>query len=111
MSDYPSGAVSTLVEEEISREVRRKGIVLWLDKHAAYSGLVDDLAARHAAGSYPFPVVAFRGSFLELLFALEPYGNSLDKQPLLIHLPGFDYESVRATPMLATGSHALVEGS
>ena len=45
-------------------------------------------------------VVGFRGSFLDLLFKLEPYGSGLDKQPLLIHMPGFTEQSIRATPVL-----------
>jgi hypothetical protein len=69
------GPVSAALEQEILNEIRRQGIVVWLDKDAAYTRFVDDLAARHAAGDLPFPVAAFRGSFLELLFALEPYGS------------------------------------
>ncbi len=44
--------------------------------------------------------VGFRGSFLELLFQLESFGSGLDRQPLLIHMPGFNEESIRKTPLL-----------
>ena len=94
------GAVSKALEQEVLGEVRRQGIVIWLDKDALYTSFVDQLAARQAKGDFPFPVVGFRGSFLELLFQLEPYGNALDKQPLLIHMPGFNEESIRQTPVL-----------
>jgi len=94
------GAVSRSLEQEVLGEVRRQGIVVWLDKDNAYSEFVDRLASRHAKGEFPFPVVAFRGSFLDLLFQLEPYGNALDKQPLLVHMPGFNEESIRRTPVL-----------
>ena len=94
------GPVSQAIEKEILGELRRPGIVVWLDKDASYTRLVDDLAARHVDGGFPFPVVGFRGSFLELLFALEPYGSGLDRQPLLVHMPGFNEESIRKTPVL-----------
>jgi hypothetical protein len=98
MSDV--GAVSQALEHEVLGELRRQGIVVWLDKDASYTPFADGLAARHARGEFPFPVVGFRGSFLELLFKLEPYGSGLDRQPLLIHMPGFNEESVRKTPVL-----------
>jgi hypothetical protein len=95
-----SGLVSSAIEKEVLGELRRQGIVVWLDKDASYTRFVDDLAARHARGEFPFPVVGFRGSFLELLFQLEPFGSGLDRQPLLIHMPGFNEESIRKTPVL-----------
>lgn len=95
-----SGHVSSTLEQEVLGELRRQGIVVWLDKDALYSRFVDDLAVRSAEREFPFPVVGFRGSFLELLFQLEPYGSGLDRQPLLIHMPGFNEESIRKTPVL-----------
>jgi len=84
----------------VRTEVQRQGIVVWLDKDASYTRFVDGLAARRAAGDFPLPVVGFRGSFLETLFDLETYGSGLDKQPLLIHMPGHNEESIRKTPLL-----------
>lgn len=95
-----SGVVSTALQHEIQGELRRQGIVVWLDRDASYTGFVDGLVAEHAAGRFPFPVVGFRGSFLELLFALQPYGSGLEKQSLLIHMPGFQEETIRQTPVL-----------
>ena len=94
------GAVSRSLEQEVLGELRRQGIVIWLDKDDAYSPFVDRLVARHASGEFLFPVVAFRGSFLALLLQLEPYGNALDRQPILVHMPGFNEESIRRTPAL-----------
>lgn len=94
------GPASAELEREIASELRRKGIVLWLDLGAHYTGFADRLAQRHAEGSFPHPVVGFRGSFLELMFALEPYGNELDNRPLLVHLPGHNEQSIRETPLL-----------
>ena len=95
----PRGFVSATLEQEVAAEVRR-GTVVWLDKDGSYTGFVDALAARHAAGDLAYPVVGFRGSFLDLLLKLEPYGNGLDPQSLLIHMPGFTPDSIRATPLL-----------
>jgi hypothetical protein len=94
------GAVSKALEQEILGELRRQGVVVWLDKDKSYTGFVDDLIAKQAKGEFPFPVVGFRGSFLDLLFKLEPYGSGLDKQPLLVHMPGFNEETIRKTPVL-----------
>lgn len=94
------GAASQALEQEVKNELRRQGIVVWLDKDKAYSKFVDELSARHARGDFPYPVVGFRGSFLELLLSLEPHGSGLDKQPLLIHMPGYNEESIKETPVL-----------
>ncbi len=96
-----AGAVSKALEQDVLGELRRQGIVVWLDKDASYTGFVDQLVARQAKGEFPFNVVGFRGSFLELIFQLEPLGSGLDKQPpLLIHMPGFNEETIRQTPVL-----------
>ncbi len=95
-----SGHVSAMLEQEILGELRRRGTVVWLDKDASYTRFVDDLIARHAQREFPVPVVGFRGSFLELLLRLEHHGSGIDPQPLLIHMPGFNEESIRKTPVL-----------
>ncbi len=94
------GPVSEVLAKELTSELRRQGVVVWLDKDSLYTEFVDSLAAQSAAGEFPFPVVGFRKSFLELLIALDTYGSGLDKEPLLIHLPGFNEDSVRRTPVL-----------
>lgn len=94
------GPVSQALERELAGELRRQGLVVWLDKDEHYRGFVDGLATRAASGAFPHPVVSFRGSFVELLFALEPFGSGLDRTPLLIHMPSFNEDSIRATPVL-----------
>ena len=66
MSDL--GAVSKTLEQDVLGEVRRQGIVVWLDKDNLYSGFVDRLIQRRSTdeASFPFPVVAFRGSGEEM---------------------------------------------
>jgi hypothetical protein len=94
------GPASVLLEQELSQEIRRQGIVVWLDRDKSFTTFVDRLAERHAAGIFPHPVVGFRGSFLEMLFALESRGSGYDRNPLLIHMPGFNEEGMRTTPVL-----------
>jgi hypothetical protein len=56
-------------------ELRQHGIVVWSNKDAAYNSYVDRLVERYQQGQFPFPVIPFRGSYLEMMLALEPYGN------------------------------------
>lgn len=94
------GLITHVLEEEVKRELRQRGIVVWLDKDGVYTPYVDQLSDRYSKGEFFAPVIAFRGSYLEMLFALEPYGNGLDQEPLLIHMPGHNEESIRKTPIL-----------
>lgn len=91
--------LASALERELLSELR-KGVVVWLDRDGTYSGFVDDLAARAKAGQFRWPVAAFRGSFLELMFALEAHGSGTDPAPLLVHLPGFTPQTIRETPVL-----------
>jgi hypothetical protein len=93
------GPIISVLEEEVKQELR-KGIVIWLDKDAHYKGYVDELVKRYERGEFPFPVVPFRGSYLEMLLALEPYGNGEYPDRLLIHMPGHTEESIRKSPIL-----------
>lgn len=94
------GLITSCLEAEVKRELRQRGIVIWLDKDDVYTPYVDQLADRYRKGEFFAPVIAFRGSYLEMLLALEPYGNGLDQEPLLIHMPGHTEESIRKTPVL-----------
>ena len=95
-----SGPASALLEQELTERIRRQGIVVWLDRDKSFTTFVDRLAERHAAGTFAHPVVGFRGSFLEMLFALEARGSGYDRNPLLIHMPGFNEDGIRGTPVL-----------
>jgi len=94
------GPVSAALEGELRANVRRHGIVVWLDLDDHYSDFVDRLIRMRAEGELPYAVCAYRGSFLELLLALEPEAGGTEKTPLLVHLPGLNEESVRTTPLL-----------
>jgi hypothetical protein len=92
--------ITAVLEAELKRELRQRGIVIWLDKDGYYNSYVDELIARYNRGDFFAPVVGFRGSYLEMVFALETYGNGLDPEPLLIHMPGHTEETIRKTPIL-----------
>ena len=94
------GPIITALEDEVKGELRQHGIVVWLDKDGHYTAYVDQLVQRYEAEDFPFPVVPFRGSFLEMLLALEPYGNGDNPDRVLIHMPGHTEESIRKTPLL-----------
>ncbi len=64
------GLISSVIEEEIEEKLRKYGIVVWLDKDKHYSVYVDQIVERHARGDFFAPVVAFRGTYLEMLLAL-----------------------------------------
>ncbi|MDI1434931.1 BREX-6 system phosphatase PglZ [Polyangium sorediatum] len=94
------GPISESLFREVAREVRRQGIVVWLDRDNHYTAFVDALIQRGKVEAPPFPIVAFRGSFLELLLALQDFGNGLSREPLLVHMPGFNEDLIKQTPVL-----------
>ncbi|MEB3123916.1 MAG: BREX-6 system phosphatase PglZ [Snowella sp.] len=94
------GIITNALEKDLSQHLRQRGIVFWLDKEGHYTTYCDRLIERHAQGDFFAPVIAFRGSYLEMILALEPYGNGIDPEPLLIHLPNHNEEVVRKTPLL-----------
>jgi PglZ domain len=99
MSLSLGGPVSAALEADLRSSVRRHGIVVWLDLDGHYTGFVDRLVAARAEGELPYEVRVFRGSYLELLFSLEGVAGGIEKAHLVLHLPGFNEEMVRATPL------------
>ena len=94
------GPVSAALEADLRDWVRRQGIVLWLDLDGHYTRFVDRLIDAQNTASLQYEVHAFRGSYLELMMALETVGGGAEMVPLLIHLPGFREDMIAATPML-----------
>ena len=94
------GPVSAVLEAELRAKTRRHGIVVWLDPDAHYASFVDRLITQRSENRLPYPVQTYRGSFLELMLELEPLANGVDRPPLLIHLPGFNQETIKGTPLL-----------
>lgn len=99
----PFGPVSTVLEEDLRAAVSRSGLLVWLDADDAYTPFVDALIARRAVQQLPYDVKAYRGSHLELMLALgatKEVASGVDKPALVIHMPGFNEETIRATPVL-----------
>ena len=100
MTSTELGPVSATLESELRTTVRKHGIVLWLDLDNHYTDFVDRLIRLRRDGAIPYDVRAFRGSHLELLLSLESLASGVEKTPLVVHLPGFNEEKVRETPLL-----------
>ncbi len=95
--DHP---VSVHVLADVRREVRRHGLVIWLDREGHFTPLVDRLLGPEGEGQLGAPLRALRGSYLALLRSLDGLEDGLDPSPLLIHVPGHNEQSLRATPLL-----------
>lgn len=93
------GPVSAALEAEVRSQVRRHGVVVWLDGPGHFSDFVARLEATRAAGDLPYEVRAFHGSHLEMLLELDGLADGADRTPLLLHLPGFNETTVATTPL------------
>jgi hypothetical protein len=90
-------SASTRLCQELTKKVRDRGLVLWVDAERQYEAFVDALGRKGLA--FEYPVIAFRGSYLELMLALEPFGNGLYPEKALVHLSGLNKETVKETPV------------
>ena len=95
-----SGIVSKYLESEIRTLILRRDIVVWLDASGAFTHFVDSLMELHLAGELPYAVKAFRGSHLQLMFDLQMLSSGSSRHPLLVHMPGYNSDNIRQTPML-----------
>lgn len=95
MPPTDSSPASRALFAEVSKKVRELGIVIWLDTDSQYASFTDSLAQ----SGFAYPVVSLRGSYLELMLALEGYGNDLYPEKILVHLPGLNKEKVKETPV------------
>ena len=96
----PLGPVSAALEADLRNFVRRHGIAVWLDIDDHYSDFVDHLIAARDVGHMDYEVTAFRGSHLALMHELAELTGGVEPPRLVIHLPGFNEESIKATPLL-----------
>lgn len=95
-----SGLVSKSLESEIRALILRRDIVVWLDAGGVFNNFVDSLVELHLAGELPYAVKAFRGSHLQLIFDLQMLSSGSSRHPLLVHMPGYNSDNIRQTPML-----------
>jgi len=89
--------VSRTLRDELKRKVRESGLLVWLDAERQYTELVDGLSK--GEDDFGYPVVSLRGSYLEVMLALESVGNDLRPERLLVHLPGLNKETIKETPL------------
>ena len=95
-----SGTFSRAFEQELRQLMREHGVVFLLDKDHHYSTFFDRLKVCSQQGSVPYKVECYRGSYLELLWALDGVEDGVDLVPLVLHLPGFNEERIHASPLL-----------
>ena len=106
------GPVSATLVAELADEARKHGGLVWRDKDGVYIDLVDSLirargdastvSPDHDSGSvadsFPYPLFAYRGSFLELMLGLDGHEDGVKMQPLVLHMPGFNEQEIARTP-------------
>jgi hypothetical protein len=97
VSEAPTALASQALLAQLTKKVREQGLVFWLDAEGQYDGFVDGLG--RTPFEFPYPVVGFRRSYLELMLALERYGSGLEKDHVLVHLPGLNKKTVDQTPV------------
>ncbi|MEY4544392.1 MAG: hypothetical protein RL685_587 [Pseudomonadota bacterium] len=88
---------SRVLLAELTKKVRERGLVFWVDSEGQYEAFVDALG--QAPLEFPYPVVGFRRSYLELMLALERFGSELEPEHVLVHLPGLNKNTVEQTPV------------
>ena len=111
------GPVSAALVAELREEARKHGVLVWLDKDETYTKLVDTLIRSRASSppatddtsstegpsrardDFPYPLFAYRGSFLELILALDGHDEGATMQPLVLHMPGLNEDDVARTPV------------
>ncbi len=92
------GPVSQALEADLRAKIQQQALVIWLDADGTYNEFVDGLIAHPER--VPYEVRAFRGSHLELMFELQGLADGVDRPAMVVHLPGFNTDSVLASPML-----------
>ena len=93
------GPVSKVLEADLRDWVAKHSLVIWLDADKLYSPFVEHLIQLRQAEQLKYDVFTFRGSHLELMLALENVTAGIDATRAVIHLPGFNEELVKATPL------------
>ena len=97
---FPHRPVSAALEAELRAAIHKHGVVVWLDKDAHYTALVDELMEARRNGALNYSVFAWRGSHLALLLALDGVAAGTEPVPLVVHMPGFNEVTVGQTPLL-----------
>ena len=94
------GVVKEYLTRQIRQDLKAKGLCVWLDAQNEYTDFVLEIQEQHRLNKFEYPVLSFKGSFLELMIQLTPYFSSKDNQPCLVHVPGLNQTTIRKTPLL-----------
>lgn len=93
------GPVSAVLEADLRDWVARHSLIIWLDADSHYSDFVARLIELRQHEELKYDVFTFRGSHLELLLELEHVTGGIDTTRAVIHLPGFNEDLVKSTPL------------
>jgi len=93
------GPVSTILEADVREWLSKHSLVIWLDADNLYSDFVEQLIELRKTEQIKYDVYTFRGSHLELMLELENVTGGIDTTRAVIHLPGFNEETVKSTPL------------
>jgi hypothetical protein len=93
------GPVSAMLEAELREQARQHGVIVWLDKDGTFTGFADRLRARGVTDAFPIPVRCLRGSYLELMLALEDLEDGVGMTALVVHVLGLNQDTIAATPL------------
>jgi hypothetical protein len=91
--------VTQTLIEQLRRAFLSNPLVIWLDKAGQFTQFVDELGSdgpERIGGQ----VLAYRGSYLELMRQLARTNDGVDPSRLLVHVPGANQDSIKTTPLL-----------
>lgn len=100
-----TGIVSEHLTQKLTEDIRTRGLLVWLDGDGVYTDFVDRLSGgtrsgpEQSANGFPYPVFAFRGSFVRLMGESYPALAGAELPRCVIHLPGFSEDSIKSTPL------------
>ena len=56
------GIVAEHIKKKLERNIRTKGLLIWLDKENEFTPLVDNWVQLRKEGQFPYDIFAFSGS-------------------------------------------------
>ena len=94
------GVIAEHIQRKLEKDIREKGLLIWLDKEDEFTPFVDALIQSRKEGNFPYDVYAFRGSFLRLMIESKEILSGKNIPKCLIHMPLFNEQEIRETPIL-----------
>jgi PglZ domain len=94
------GIIAEHIQRKLEKDIREKGLLIWLDKENEFTPFVDSLIQNRGEGNFPYDVYAFRGSFLQFMIESKEILSGKIVPKCLIHMPRFNEQEIRETPLL-----------